>query len=157
MGEIRVGVRDKGGEIGRFTLPVPEPTAIGAVGDIALMWDDFAPLIAALTLGTYANVSAVYDQQEDGTTPASNFAQREFGLRVYLVGDADSRTFTITIPTVDADAVTLQEGSDLVVLADAGPVAALVAEMEQTLRYPSEGGGLQTVTVNRAAIVGRNS
>lgn len=164
MAFISFRMRDKNLELGSVRLPVAQPSAVAGAGSIALFWDDLGgsalkDAIEAVTLGVIANGYFGIDEfTKDPAVPASNFAQREFGLRVYLKGDSDGRTFTITFPTVDAAALTLVPGKRDVVLADAGPMAELVTELETHLVYPSTvGGDTQTITVDSAAVVGTNS
>lgn len=164
MAYISFSMRDKNGELGNVRLPMAEPSAITGAGSIAIEWDDVGggelkDAVEGVTLGVIARGYFGIGEFDDVPDyPASNFAQREWGLRIFLTGDEDGRTFTITLPTVDAAALTLQTGEDDVLLADGGAMAELVTEFEDALRYPSQGASdEQTVTVERARLVGRNS
>lgn len=164
MAYISFSMRDKNGELGNVRLPVAEPTAIDGAGSIAIEWDDvdggeLKDAIEGVTLGVLARGYFAHGEfTDDPAYPASNFAQREWGLRVFMTGDEDGRTFTITLPTVDAAALTIVPGEDDVLLADAGAMAELVLEFEDALRYPSNGASAeQTITVTKARLIGRNS
>ena len=163
MAYIQFSMRDKNGELGSVRLPMDQPSAVGGAGSIALEWDNLGvgikDAIEAVTLGVISNgYFGINEFDDDPAFPASNFAQREFGLRLYLTGDEDGRSFTLTLPTVDAAALTLVVGKRDVVLQDGGVMATLVAELEDALRYPSTGASdVQTITVDSAAIIGKNT
>ena len=156
MAQIKMSIRDKGGELGIVTLPVDQPIATSGEGSIANYYGTIESAIEAVTLGVVARNYFVINEEADDAFPASNFAQREFGLRLILRGEDSAKVFTVTLPTVDADALTLVAGSDQVVLADAGVMAALVTALETNLAYPY-GATTESVTVEEAYIVGRNS
>lgn len=163
MAYVSVSFRDANGELGNLRLPLSEPDAIETVGTLTLLWDNVGVglqnVIEAVTLGVIAKgYFGLGEFDPDPAYPASNVAQREFGLRLYMTGDEDGRAFTVTLPTVDPSVLTLVPGRRDVVLADGGVMAALVAEFESSLRYPSTGASdEQSITINSAAIVGRNS
>lgn len=88
-----------------------------------------------------------------GTIPASNLAQRESGLRVFLIDDTSGAKSHFTVPSPDLANLTIPAGTDQVTLADGGIMADLVTAIEAECQ--SVDGN--SVTVNRAVIVGRNN
>lgn len=156
MADIFLSIRDWGGELGRVTLPVEEPSEIAGEGSIANYFGTIQSAIEGVTLGVVARSYFVIGEANDDASPASQFAQREFGLRLLLRGADSTIVRTLTLPTVDANALTLVPGTDFVQLDDAGPMAALVSALEANLAYPY-GGTTESVTVIEAYIVGRNS
>ena len=88
-----------------------------------------------------------------GTTPASNLAQREIGLRVFLVDDTTGEKSHFTIPGPDLANLTIPAGGDLVTLADASIMADLVTAIEANCQSVKG----NDVTVSKAVIVGRNN
>lgn len=157
MARISVSMRDQGEEIGNFQLYVPEPTLIDGVGSIGDHWAALEPAIAAVTLGVVARSEFCYGEENTPGVPGTLLAQREWGLRIFLQGDEDARVFTLTLPTVDAGALTQAQG-DNILLADGGVMAALVTALEARLLYPSTGASAtQNVTVTEARLIGRNS
>lgn len=88
-----------------------------------------------------------------GTIPASNLAQRESGLRVFMVDDSTGAKSHFTVPGPDLVNLTIAAGSDVVTLADGGIMASLVTDIEAECQ--SIDGN--SITVVRAVIVGRNN
>ena len=87
------------------------------------------------------------------TIPASNAAQRESGMRVFLVDDTNGKKSHFVLPAPDLTNLTIPAGGDLVTLADASIMADLVTALEANL----ESVDGNTVTVTRAVIIGRNN
>jgi hypothetical protein len=90
---------------------------------------------------------------DTGTSPASNLAQRESCLRVFLVDDSNAKRSHFTIPGPDLANLTIPVGTDQVTLADASIMADLVTAVEANCQS-IDGNSL---TVEKAYIVGRNN
>lgn len=147
--------RDRGSEVGSLMLHFDNVDAGGANYDavIAAITGIEADILA-ITLCT----SAGYGMQDaiggdSDTVPTENFAQREIGLRVFLVDDVNGRKSHFTIPGPDLDSLTILDGTDFVDLADASIMATLVAAVEADAQ--SVDGN--AVSVLRAVIVGRRN
>lgn len=147
--------RDHGSEIGSMSLFVDEISAGGADYDtIVAAIGAIAADILAITLCTEAGNALTQGLDADSdSVPASAFAQRELGLRVFLVDDTNGRKSHFTIPGPDLAALTIFAGTDLVDLEDASVMADLVTSVEAGAE--SQDGN--AVTVNRAVIVGRRN
>jgi hypothetical protein len=152
--KVTVSFRDHSNEVGRTQFLLDEiagdgsnyaalvtaaSTIQGAIDDITLL-DDAGYQLADI-LGS-----------DPGSIPASNLAQREYGLRIYLV-DNQGWKGTMTIPGPDLSALTIPEGGDAVTLADASVMAALVTALEADAISP-DGNAVEVV---RARVVGRNN
>lgn len=153
MPTVQFSIRDWSDEYSSVAFPIAEPLgtttyADHEVGPLAT----FRTAVAGVTLGTIAREwERVYEGGND-QRPASPLAQREFGLRVFYELDTSGEKRNLTIGAVDIAALTVDGGSDLVELADGGPMAALVSAMESEMEVNGE-----TITVTKAQIVGRNS
>lgn len=154
MAAITFSIRDWSDEYGRVQFPFAEPGGIETVADLeANQLATLKSAVEGVSLGQVAREAIRI--AEDGaldTRPASALAQREFGLRVFFELNTSGEKRNLTIPAVDIAALTVAGGSDLVELADAGVMAALVSAIETYVNINGE-----TVTVTRAMIVGRNS
>lgn len=147
--------RDYGSEIGSLSMHVAEIAAGGAnydavVAQIAAIESE----IIAITLCTAAggNLNQQLEADSD-SVPASAFAQRELGLRVFLTDDVNGRKSHFTIPGPDLANLTIFDGTDLVDLVDGGVMADLVTSVEAGALSQD----LNAVTVQRAVIVGRRN
>jgi hypothetical protein len=147
--------RDHGSEIGSMSLHVAEIAAGGANYDailtaVALIETD----IIALSLCTTAGNGITQELEADSdAVPSDAFAQRELGLRCFLVDDVNGRKSHFTVPGPDLDALTIFAGTDLVDLEDAGVMANLVSSVEAGA-LSADGNA---VTMLRAVIVGRRN
>jgi hypothetical protein len=147
--------RDYGSEIGSLSLHVAEIAAGGAnydavIAQIAAIESE----IIALTLCTTAGTALTQGLGADSdAVPTDPFAQRELGLRVFLVDDVNGRKSHFTVPGPDLDALTIFAGTDLVDLEDASVMADLVTSVEAGA-LSADGNA---VTVTRAVIVGRRN
>lgn len=157
MSTLTVGIRDYSREIGRASFNVAvASTDTGA--DLDALEAAARAAIDPITLGVIAQTSILYPGFEDEGVPADQFAQREMGLRILMIGDQSDRNFSVTIPAPDLNVLTLQGNTDDVELADAGVMAALVAWLEANVEYPfGAAPGTEGVTVTRAYVVGRNN
>jgi hypothetical protein len=149
------GWRDHSNELSQVQLNFETVVAGGANFDTSM-----ASIVAVFDeLETVSLCDAAgygYRQQsvdDPGTTPASNLAQRESGMRVFLVDDVTGKKSSFTVPSPDLANLTIPAGGDLVTLADASIMADLVTAIEANVE--SEAGN--AVTVTRAVIVGRNN
>ncbi len=147
--------RDYGSEIGSLSMHVAELVAGGTnydavVAQIAAIESE----IIAITLCTAAGGGLNQELEADSdSVPASAFAQRELGLRVFLVDDVNGRKSHFTIPGPDLANLTIFDGTDLVDLADGGVMADLVTSVEAG----ALSADANAVTVVRAVIVGRRN
>lgn len=147
--------RDFGSEIGSMSLHVEEIAAGGANYDAIIAdIDAIASALLAITLCTEAGNGLTQENDPDSdTVPASAFAQRELGLRVFLVDDVNGRKSHFTVPGPDLANLTIFDGTDLVDLADAGIMASLVTVIEAG----AISADANAVSVLRAVIVGRRN
>lgn len=147
--------RDYGSEIGSLSLHVAEIAAGGAnydavIAQIAAIESEIIAITLCTTAGTALTQSLGADSD---TVPASAFAQRELGLRVFLVDDVNGRKSHFTIPGPDLANLVIFDGTDLVDLADGGVMADLVTSVEAGA-LSADGNA---VSVVRAVIVGRRN
>lgn len=154
MPHVSFSVRDWSDEYGRALFPIAAPPDLTTFGDVETSTlADLAAAVAAVSLGEIARqaVTALDDGGND-VRPASALAQRELGLRIFFHSDGSLEKRNITIPCVDIAVLTIEGGTDLVTLQDAGPMAQMVAAIETYVNFDGS-----SVTVDRAVIVGRNS
>lgn len=153
MPTVQFSIRDWSDEYSSVAFPIAEPIGTTTYADHeAGPLATFRSAVDGVTLGTIAREwERVYEGGND-QRPASALAQREFGLRVFYELDTSGEKRNLTIGAVDIAALQVDGGSDLVELADGGPMAALVSAMEAEMEVNGE-----TITVTRAQIVGRNS
>ena len=147
--------RDHSDEIGKLELHFDNMDAGGANYD-AVVASIVAVEAAVDTISLCDQAGYGYRDTiggDAGTTPASNLAQRESGLRVFLVDDSNAKKSHFTIPGPDLANLTIPAGTDIVTLADAGIMAALVTAIEANCQ--SVDGN--SVTVWKAVVVGRNN
>lgn len=147
--------RDHSSEIGSFSLIFPEISAGGADYDaVILAMSDVETAITAITLCDEAGYGYTDILAGDlDTVPSSEYAQRELGLRVFLVDDVNGRKSHFTVPGPDLASLTILAGTDFVDLADAGIMAQVVTDVEAECL--SQDGN--AVSVLRAVIVGRRN
>lgn len=147
--------RDYGSEIGSLALYVDDISAGGADYDtIVAAIATIETAIIAVTLCTTAGTSITQQLGADSdAVPSSEYAQRELGLRVFLVDDVNGRKSHFTVPGPNLAGLTIFAGTDLVDIADAGIMAALVTAVEAG----AESKDGNAVTVLRAVIVGRRN
>lgn len=150
---ISFSIRDWSDEYGRVQFPMADQAGTETVANLDTnQLATFRSAVQGVSLGTVARESVRILEGGNDTRPASALAQREFGLRVFFELNTSGEKRNLTIPAIDIASLTVDGGSDLVELADAGPMAALVSAIET---YVSING--ESVTVTRALVVGRNS
>lgn len=149
-------LRDYGGELSRVGVSVVEPAGAITVTTLLGIISDLKAAIEGVSLGVVAQEGLTLGVDRDADFPVSELAQREHGLRIFFHGDTYGEKGNITIPCVDIASLTVIANTDLVDLADAGVMAALVGQLE-TYGVISANGNEDTITVDRAVIVGRNS
>ena len=147
--------RDHGSEMGSSSLFFADIAAGGAGYDAALIeMADVEDAITAVTLCEKAGYGYTDILEVDPeAVPSSAYAQRELGLRVFMVDDVNSRKSHFTIPGPDLANLTIFAGTDLVDLEDASIMADLVTEVEAACLSVDD----NAVTVLRAVIVGRKN
>lgn len=107
--------------------------------------------LEAITLGQLQKVTKVDSEDLVSSANASSpWAQVELGLRIHLADGTTGESGYITIPCPDIANLTIV--NDLVTLADAGLMAALVTQIEAHVLSRDN----NAVTVSSAEIVGRN-
>lgn len=149
------GRRDHSNELSQIQLYFPTIAAGGAnfdavIANITSVFDEIEVVSLCDNSGYGFRDVIVADPS---TIPASNLAQRETGLRVFLTDDSNGKKSHFTLPGPDLANLTIPAGGDLVTLADASIMADLVTAIEADAK--SEDGN--AVTVTRAVIVGRNN
>lgn len=160
MAQYSYSIRDFSDEYGRVTISVEEPSEAELDWETVINANEgtFRTALNGVILGNVARHHVLVSEElVDDSRPASALAQREFAMRVFVSGVTTSEKRNFTIPTVDIGSLTITPGTDLVELADGGPMAALVTAIESVyfINYPD--GSDEQVTVDRAVIVGRNS
>lgn len=155
MAYVSLTIRDYSDELSNIRIPIDEVDPL--VDDIVELDDeltDLAAAINAVTLGNIARQSlTVFETAPNDARPASPWAQRETGLRIYYQTTGDPvRKGTVTVPAPNLDALTIPGGTDEVTLADSGAMAALVSALETHMEVDG-----QAVTITKAVVVGRNS
>jgi hypothetical protein len=150
-----IGRRDHSNELSQIQLHFEEMAAGGAnfdttVASITAIFDEIE-VISLCDSSGYGFRQSIVD--DPSTIPASNLAQRENGLRVFLVDDVNGKKSHFTIPGPDLANLTIPAGGDLVTLADAGIMLSLVTGIESDV--VSEDGN--AVSVTKAVIIGRNN
>jgi hypothetical protein len=147
--------RDHGSEIGSLSLHVADISVGGADYDALITkMEALESEILAITLCTSAGHGFTQIIAGDSdAVPVSAFAQREIGLRVFLVDDVNGRKSHFTIPGPDLADLVIFAGTDLVDLEDAGVMSDLVTTVEASA-LSADGNA---VTVLRAVIVGRRN
>lgn len=146
--------RDYSNELSRLSLNFATLQAGGGNFDaVTGLVDDVAAAILAVTDLVAAGSSIAHPIEDDtGGMPAGEAAQRERGIRIYY-HDTAGKKHSFTIPGIDYTAITVPQGSDAVVLDDAGAMAALVTALEAGVKSPLG----NAITVDRAVVIGRNS
>lgn len=109
--------------------------------------------VDGVSLGVIQQVTEISDVTIlSSDNAASQWAQREVGLRVHVSDDVNGESGYFTVACPDLATLTLDTAGD-VTLADASVMAALVSAMESHVL--SRDGN--AITVVRATIVGRNN
>lgn len=153
MARVNISVRDFSDEYGRVTFELAEELGTATVSDIDT--NKLTPLssaVAGVSLGAVARESYTMLEGGNDQRPASQFAQRELGLRIFYHGTTSGEKRNITIPAPDLAALSFPAGGDLADIT-AAPLSTLVAEIEANVVI----NGSEAVVVDRAVVVGRNS
>lgn len=109
--------------------------------------------MGVLTLCNFTKQQAVYLMQEDAEIlPASNFAQREIGLKISYVDTVTDDRYTMTVPGPDLS-VLGQPGTDVVDIAGNAVMLAFIVIFELNAVSENE----NPIEVVGARIVGRNN
>lgn len=148
-------LRDRSDEYSAVSFPVAEPAGDGS--DMAAWLADMAAIetaIGALTLCTIAREAQRINQNSpDDTRPASAYAQREIGLRLFWQETGGNfRKGHLTIAGPDL-ALIETPGSDLVDLTGVTVVNTLVGLLEANMLSPNG----QNVEFYKGVIVGRKN
>lgn len=153
MGRVNVKVRDFSDEYSNVGLNIADAADLDAWSIPNGLSDAFASHIQAMSIGTVATVKYSQETQpEDDTRPASSWAQRELGIRVYLKDTVNGKLGTLTVPAADLATVPTIAGTDLVDPGQA-PYSTFVTWLEANAL--SDAGN--PITVERSLVVGRNS
>jgi len=149
------GTRDHSNELSQIQLHFDNIDAGGAnfdavIASITAVFNQFE-IVGLCDSAGYGFRDVIV--ADPSTIPASNLAQRESGLRVFLTDDTTGAKSSFTLAGPDMANLTIPAGGDLVTLADGSIMAAMVTALEANLQ--SVAGN--SVTVTRAVIVGRNN
>ncbi len=119
-------------------------------------WGNLKTSTQAITLGVLAQERvAIYDTFISGAIPTDMFARRENKLLIRYTGDTAGTKHRVELPAPDNSVLTFETGDgNFVVLADAGVMAAFVADFETLARSPLDGD--ENVTIQSIQYVGRN-
>jgi hypothetical protein len=153
MARLSFSVRDYSDEISNSAITLADLTALGTWDAADTLGDAFLTHLDAHSLGTVKNMYWVQaTNPENDVRPASAFAQRELGFRVFLTDDVNFQKSYFTIPCADLAIGSVVAGQDELDLTES-PTAAMVTWLEANL----ESADGNTVTVDRIVIVGRSS
>jgi hypothetical protein len=153
MAKIAFTIRDYSDELSNSFVRVGDLATLDTWSNANTLGDDLATHIEAHTIGTLKSVTYGQETQAlDDTRPASAFAQREMGFRVFLTDDVNFQKSYFTIPCADLAIGSVVAGQDELDLT-AAPTAALVTWVEANV-LSADGNA---VTVDRIVIVGRSS
>lgn len=162
MAILTARVRDHSDEYSTVRINTSDLVALDLFSVATGPASDFMDALEALTLGTVVEVrfSQATDTNPD-TRPASDWAQRELGLRFFVTGENSGRKANITIPAPDLAAIDTIPGTDLADLTDQ-PVADMVTWLEANMAIvganPSTGAPTyEGVVVDRAVVIGRSN
>ena len=152
--KVNFGIRDYSDETGQVAVYFPDVSSAnydGVLGSgVGARYTNVKDAILGVTLGNLAQVTKVAaSESPNNTRPASPFAQRESGLRLYYRDTVTDALHTLTIPAPDLASVATA-GTDIVALAD---IQALVDTLELEALTPNG----NALTVESALIVGRNN
>lgn len=153
--------QDRSREKSVVTVPFHQPDGI-TFNYVEDMEAGQAALIAALNGVSLANMlraSATSGQEAPNTdVPTSPYANREAGLRIFMVGADTGARVNITVPAPDLANLTFVGQTDEILLADGGIMAALVAALEEHYYINSaDWQSFEGITVESAWVVGRNN
>jgi hypothetical protein len=150
-----IGFRDHSNELSQVQLYFDDIAAGGANYDATLVSiaavHDELEIVSLCDVAGYGLRQQILD--DASTIPASNSAQRESGMRIFLVDDTNGKKSHFVVPGPDLDNLTIDAGGDKVTLADASIMADLVTAIEANL----ESVDGNSVTVSRAVVIGRNN
>lgn len=155
MGQVTFTLRDRSDEYSAVQFPIAEPAGDGS--DYTAVLADVAGIQAAIGALTLCNIAkrsmAVNQVAVDDERPASPYAQREIGLRLFWQETGGLfRKGHLTIAGPDL-ALIETPGSDLVDLAGVTAVNTLVGLLEAFMLSPNG----QNVEFYRGVIVGRRN
>lgn len=151
-GLLTARFRDHSDEYSTMSVLVPDLDGADVWTVITGLGNGLESAAEALSLATLVSIN--YRQgsiAEDDTRPASAFAQRESGLRLFYSDDVDGSKYNVTLAAPDLSIVA-DPGTDDVDLTIT-EVAALVSWLETNAISPNG----NPITVDRAVLVGRNS
>lgn len=149
---VAFSIRDWSDEYSSVVFPMATQAGVETVANLDTnQLDTIRSAVQGVSLGTVAREKVIILQGGNDARPGSALAQREHALRVFMETPSGEKR-NLTIAAVDIASLTVDGGSDLVELADAGAMAALVSAIETYVEY-----GGESVTVTKAQIVGRNS
>lgn len=152
MPRVTARIRDFSDEYTTLSVEVDDLESASVWSVVETMNSELETALGGAILGTLVSVTFSQPTIENADArPASGEAQREKGLRLFFIDDVNGDRGNVTIGTADFGALA-QPGTDLVPLTHA-EVAPIVAWLEQYVQINLG----NTVTVERAVLVGRNS
>lgn len=152
-GFVTVRFRDAGQEYS--TMRIPVEAAVGATTWTELLsyLTTAETVLGNVSIGNIISIGYSQEGVSNADAPASNpFAQRELGLRVFIVDDVTGDKSYMTVPCPDLANIALETDGDHADLTDT-EVAALVTWIEANVQI-NDGNA---VSVDRAIVVGRSS
>jgi hypothetical protein len=154
MSQLSVTYRDYSRETSNVGLLFADVAAGGANFDTVVgLMGDVVDAINDLTLCVQAKVAINQDlESPDPAIATDEYAQREFGLRVFYTDDVNGKTFFFTIPGPDMSNLSVVPGTDLVDLSDT-EMAALITAVEAGCKSPYG----NAITVRRGIVIGRRA
>ena len=152
MPRVTARIRDFSDEYTTLSFEVDDLETGSGWALVETMNDALEAALAGAILGTLVSVTFSQATVENADArPVSGEAQREKGLRLFFIDDTNGDRGNVTVGTADFGALA-QPGTDLVPL-DHAEVAPIVTWIEQYVQINLG----NTVTVERAVLVGRNS
>jgi hypothetical protein len=153
MARIAFTIRDYSDELTSGAVRVDDQESADVWSAALALTQALETHVEAHSIGTLKTV--LWNQEgaaEDDTRPASPWAQRELGFRVFMTDNTNFQKSYFTIGCADLTIGSVVEGSDELDLTE-NPTAAMVTWIEANV-LSADGNA---VTVDRIVIVGRSS
>lgn len=151
--QMQLTYNDHSNEKSTLSIHFPELAGGGTNFDaVVTAMDAVEAAIDAVTLCDNSK-KAMYQLRSIGEdTPASPWAQREMGVRVFFVDDVNGEKGHFTIPGPDLDNLAVVSGTDVLDI-----TGTLEAALVSALEANAESRDGNSITVQRLVVIGRRS
>jgi hypothetical protein len=150
---VTAKIRDHGTEYTTAAFPIASAVAGTTWADLLSYMTTLETALGGISLGTIVEISFRQLGVENADAPAANaFAQRELGLRFFLIDDTNGDKSYITVGCPDLANIDLETDGDHADMTDT-EVAAMITWIEANVEI-NDGN---SVTVDRVIVVGRSS